>query len=166
MRVIEVTRSAKSHKLNERSSRSHCVVTFNMSRKTGNKLTSSKFTFCDLAGSERIKKSMGENYDENDKRAAEAKNINTSLTTLGRVILALKKKQAMVPFRESALTMLMKSSLSGNCRTALVVAVSESPEMMSESQSTLRFGVTCGALQTKTVSTEVNVDSQMSSLRG
>ena len=27
MKIIEVTRSAKSHKLNERSSRSHCIVT-------------------------------------------------------------------------------------------------------------------------------------------
>ena len=30
MQIIEVTRSAKSHKLNDRSSRSHCIVTLQL----------------------------------------------------------------------------------------------------------------------------------------
>ena len=45
---------------------------------------SSKILFVDLAGSERIKKSgvTGKNQEE-------AKNVNTSLTTLGRCINSL-----------------------------------------------------------------------------
>ena len=42
--------------------------------------------FVDLAGSERITKSQAEAM-----RAEEAKNINTSLSALGRVINALSK---------------------------------------------------------------------------
>lgn len=68
--------------------------------------------FVDLAGSERITKSQVEAM-----RAEEAKNINTSLSALGRVINALSKTGSggFVPYRDCALTMLMKESLSGNC---------------------------------------------------
>lgn len=61
--------------------------------------------FVDLAGSERIKKSQVDNL-----KALEAKNINTSLSALGRVIngLTTTGADAYVPFRDSALTMLMK----------------------------------------------------------
>ena len=81
MKVVEITRSAKSHALNERSSRSHCIVTLYCTRKVGKSMTTSKFLFVDLAGSERIKKSESEFL-----KAEEAKNINMSLTTLGRCI--------------------------------------------------------------------------------
>ena len=53
-------------------------------------MTTSKFTFCDLAGSERVKKTQTFSGTEVNKQAEEAKNINQSLTTLGRVILALR----------------------------------------------------------------------------
>lgn len=56
MKVIEATRTAKSHALNDRSSRSHCLVTIKLTRKKGNSVQTSKFTFVDLAGSERINK--------------------------------------------------------------------------------------------------------------
>ena len=55
-------------------------------------MVQSKFTFCDLAGSERIKKSQNPDSTTFDIQTEEARNINTSLTTLGRVILALKTK--------------------------------------------------------------------------
>jgi hypothetical protein len=50
-------------------------------------------------------------------RAEEAKNINTSLSALGRVInvLSTSGTGGFAPYRDSALTMLMKESLSGNC---------------------------------------------------
>jgi kinesin family protein 5 len=81
--------------------------------------------FVDLAGSERILKSLAEAM-----RAEEAKNINTSLSALGRVINALSKQGSggFVPYRDCALTMLMKESLSGNCQTSLLVTVAEAVE--------------------------------------
>jgi hypothetical protein len=113
MKIIEATRTAKSHALNDRSSRSHCLVSIKLTRKSGSKAVSSKFTFVDLAGSERITKSLA-----TEIKAAEAKNINTSLSALGRTIKELSKsKQGFIPWRDSALTMLMKDSLSGNCIT-------------------------------------------------
>ena len=120
-------------------------------------MTTSKFLFVDLAGSERIKKTQSEFM-----KAAEAKNINMSLTTLGRCIQALKVskgKDAFIPFRESSLTMLLKNSLTGNCRTCLIVTIAEEPDMIPESASSLRFGVSCGRLKTKVSAADtVNVE--------
>jgi hypothetical protein len=35
MKIIEATRTAKSHALNDRSSRSHCLVTIKLTQKKG-----------------------------------------------------------------------------------------------------------------------------------
>lgn len=101
---------------------------------------------------------------EATKQAQEAKNINQSLTTLGRVILALRIKSKTVPFRESALTMLMKNSLVGNCRTMLVVTVAESSDMIHESISSLRFGMQCGALKNQVVKQTVDIGDRVATL--
>ena len=84
MQTIEATRTSKGHLLNDRSSRSHCVITLKLRQKQGNKLMNSKFIVADLAGSERIAKSGVIN--SLDLRAEEAKNINTSLSALGRIV--------------------------------------------------------------------------------
>jgi kinesin family protein 6/9 len=68
----------------------------------------------------------------------------------------LKKKEKVIPFRESALTTLMKNSLVGNCKTCLIVTVADHPDMIQESVSSMRFGMECGALKKKTV-TQANV---------
>jgi len=57
MQLVEATRTAKSHAINDRSSRSHCVVMLKQTVKSGQKQVSNKFMFVDLAGSERIAKS-------------------------------------------------------------------------------------------------------------
>lgn len=119
MELVEITRSSKGHQLNHRSSRSHCVVTLKCNNKKGNMLRKSKFLFVDLAGSERIHKSGATNL-----KAEEAKNINQSLTTLGRCIMAMKTK-TMAPFRESSLTLLLKDSISGNCKTMMICCIAD-----------------------------------------
>ena len=55
-RLVEVSRVAKGHLLNARSSRSHCLVQIHLSLKQGNQVLTPTFLFVDLAGSERIKK--------------------------------------------------------------------------------------------------------------
>jgi hypothetical protein len=99
--------------------------------------------FVDLAGSERILKTKVDHM-----KALEAKNINTSLSALGRVINHLSKKGngGFIPFRDSALTMLMKESLTGNCQTSLIVTVAEALEWSNETVSSLRFGISCGKI--------------------
>jgi kinesin family protein 5 len=71
----------------------------------------------------------------------EAKNINKSLTTLGKVIVALTdKKVSHIPYRESKLTRILSESLGGNSKTLLIITCSPHPYNDSETLSTLRFG--------------------------
>lgn len=52
----------------------------------------------------------------------EAKRINQSLSALGSVIQALTESgRSHVPYRDSRLTHLLKESLGGNTKTALII---------------------------------------------
>ncbi|KAG5271532.1 hypothetical protein AALO_G00181060 [Alosa alosa] len=81
----------------------------------------SKMSLVDLAGSERVSKTGAAG-----ERLKEGSNINKSLTTLGCVISALadqssgKGKNKFVPYRDSVLTWLLKDSLGGNSKTAMI----------------------------------------------
>lgn len=99
------------------------------------------FAFCDLAGSERLKKTLNEG-----ERLKEAQNINTSLLVLGRCLKSVyetqgtKHKTNLVgPFRESKLTRLFQRPLSGNENIALIVNVNPSPNLYIETQNVLNF---------------------------
>ena len=100
------------------------------SSKTG------KLYLVDLAGSEKVGKTgaAGQTLEE-------AKSINKSLTTLGKVIVALTDKKAShIPYRESKLTRILTESLGGNSKTCLIVTCSPHPFNDAETLSTLRFG--------------------------
>ena len=86
--------------MNERSSRSHTILVLEYSQlnKDGSK-KSARLNLVDLAGSERIGKTGA-----SGKVLEEAKKINMSLTTLGRVITQLGEPGSYVPFRDSKLT--------------------------------------------------------------
>lgn len=90
----------------------------------------------DLAGSEKIQKTgaAGQTLEE-------AKMINKSLTTLGKVITALTDKKAThIPYRESKLTRILTESLGGNSKTCLIVTCSPHEFNDQETLSTIRFG--------------------------
>ncbi|KAG6625287.1 hypothetical protein CIPAW_16G086000 [Carya illinoinensis] len=94
--------------LNERSSRSHSVLTIHVvgrDVKTGAPLLGN-LHLVDLAGSERVDRSevVGD-------RLREAQHINKSLSALGDVIFALAQKNLHVPYRNSKLTQVLQSSL-------------------------------------------------------
>ena len=72
-----------------------------------------------------------------------------------------KGNQGHMPFRDSALTMLLKESFTGNTATALVVAVSNSPAMISETMSSLKFGTSCGNVKTTVSKRTVNEGDQI-----
>lgn len=68
------------------------------------------------------------------------KNINQSLTTLGKVIYSLSSGGKNVPsFRESKLTRLLQDSLTANTFTFIVGNISPSLQNNDETLNTLKF---------------------------
>ncbi|XP_068931754.1 kinesin-like protein KIF13B isoform X2 [Petaurus breviceps papuanus] len=140
------SRTVAATNMNEESSRSHAVFKIILthtlydvqSGTSGEKV--GKLSLVDLAGSERATKT-GAAGD----RLKEGSNINKSLTTLGLVISALadqgagRNKNKFVPYRDSVLTWLLKDSLGGNSKTAMVATVSPAADNYDETLSTLRY---------------------------
>jgi Kinesin motor domain len=108
--------------------------------RDGTIVTESFLNFVDLAGSERISvhgDKIKDLEDENEKehlqqnakaRAKEGKSINKSLFFLTQVI-SLKaegKPNTFIPFRNSPLTKILRSSLGGNFRTLVILCVNPS----------------------------------------
>jgi hypothetical protein len=106
-----------NQKMNQLSSRSHTIVTIYITQKlNNNQYLSSNFSLIDLAGSERVKKS-----NSTGVRLEEAKFINTSLSALGNVIAGLAENdERFIPYRSSKLTRILKNSLSGKSRVAVI----------------------------------------------
>ena len=71
---------------------------------------------------------------------AEAMSINGSLTALGRVIKALGEQNAHVPYRDAALTMLLRDSFGGKSCTSVVINVAGEEEHAEETICSLKFG--------------------------
>ena len=89
----------------------------------------------DLAGSERLDKTLSAG-----SVAKEAQHINKSLSFLEQVIIALgDKRREHVPYRSSKLTHVLKDSLGGNCRTALVANVWGESAHVEETAGTCEF---------------------------
>ncbi|XP_077366872.1 kinesin-like protein KIF13B isoform X2 [Festucalex cinctus] len=140
------SRTVASTNMNEESSRSHAVFNIILthtlmdlqSGTSGEKV--SKLSLVDLAGSERAAKTGAAG-----ERLKEGSNINKSLSTLGLVISALadqgagKNRSKFVPYRDSVLTWLLKDSLGGNSRTAMVATISPAADNYDETLSTLRY---------------------------
>lgn len=132
----ERNRHTSETKMNDRSSRSHQILTVIVDGS--NTLNGSRSHSClhlvDLAGSERVGRS-----EASGERLIEAQHINKSLSALGDVMAALANKQTHVPFRNSKLTQLLADSLSGQAKVMMFVHVAPEQSMSGESTSTLKF---------------------------
>ncbi|CAH1119553.1 unnamed protein product [Phaedon cochleariae] len=127
--------------INSHSSRSHSIFTIQLVQTSdiSDDVHISSFHFCDLAGSERMKKTM--NMGD---RLKESNNINTSLLVLGRCIENIKclqqlKDKRLIPFRESKLTQLFKRALLGYENIEMIVNINPSRDMFDETHHALNF---------------------------
>ncbi|KAK6855795.1 Kinesin [Apiospora arundinis] len=158
MRKGDASRTTASTKMNDTSSRSHAVFTIMLKQIHHDMETdetterSSRIRLVDLAGSERAKSTQA-----TGARLREGSNINKSLTTLGRVIAALadspkqrgKRNKDVVPYRDSILTWLLKDSLGGNSKTAMIACIA--PSDYDETLSTLRYADQAKRIRTRAI---------------
>uniref|UniRef100_A0A7S2PCH0 Kinesin motor domain-containing protein n=1 Tax=Zooxanthella nutricula TaxID=1333877 RepID=A0A7S2PCH0_9DINO len=129
-------RSVAATQMNSESSRSHLVFmvkVLGVNKDTGEQ-SRGKILMCDLAGSERLKKSGA--TDEMQKEAIE---INKSLTVLGDVIEALTSNQKIIPYRNHKLTQLMQDSLGGTAKTLMFVNCSPASSNLDETLMSLKY---------------------------
>jgi len=143
--VFAVMQQGKAHRataptlMNAESSRSHSLLIMTVTQRDVNteRIVKAKLVLGDLAGSERVKKTM-----VTGSRLEEAKKINQSLTTLGMVINSLTDGSTHVPYRDSKLTRVLQESLGGNSRTALIVCCApEQVSSLNERDHRRRIGV-------------------------
>ncbi|OZJ06440.1 hypothetical protein BZG36_00598 [Bifiguratus adelaidae] len=158
-------RTVAATNMNETSSRSHAVFTVYLTQKRYDELTKletekvARISLVDLAGSERANSTGA-----TGQRLKEGANINKSLTTLGKVIAGLAEqsmnegkkgkrgKETFIPYRDSVLTWLLKDSLGGNSKTAMIAAIS--PADYEETLSTLRYADQAKKIKNKAVVNE------------
>ncbi|KOM28743.1 hypothetical protein LR48_Vigan569s001400 [Vigna angularis] len=136
MRIGQKNRAVGATALNERSSRSHSVLTVHVRGRelVSNSILRGCLHLVDLAGSERVDKSeaVGE-------RLKEAQHINRSLSALGDVISALAQKSPHIPYRNSKLTQVLQDSLGGHAKTLMFVHINPELNAFGETTSTLKF---------------------------
>lgn len=139
---------------NAESSRSHAIFQIVLTRRVRKcsnnnnydspsaeyELQSSKLSLIDLAGSERA--SAAYRNDRSKNRQTEGGNINKSLLALGNCINALsdaKRGPKHIPYRDSKLTRLLRDSLGGKCRTAMIANVCQQESHFNDTQNTLMY---------------------------
>merc|ERR1719456_1265429 len=156
-------RSTAATKMNDTSSRSHCIFIIKLHQKDASdesKNTFSKVNLVDLAGSERAKSTEAEG-----DRLKEGANINKSLSALGNVINALSSqstgaKKVFVPYRNSKLTRVLQESLSGNSLCTMVAAMSPANTNADETLSTLNY-----ARRAKTIKVSATKNEESSQIK-
>ena len=124
---------------NDCSSRSHTIfrILLESTSETTPTIAArfAQLNLVDLAGSESVSK-----IDE--IRSREGKSINKSLLALSNVIHHLSSgDKKHINFRDSKLTRILKSALSGNSRTGVICTINLNKINYQETLNTLLFGV-------------------------
>jgi len=118
-----------------------------------------KFSFIDLAGSER-----GADTTDTDRQTrAEGAEINKSLLALKECIRALDGGATHVPFRGSKLTEVLRDSFLGDSRTVMIACVSPAAGSCEHTLNTLRYADRVKELRSNVVGTLSSSSSSSSS---
>ena len=141
LRFGNSNRKTHSTDANATSSRSHAVLQILLTQSWNNSSgkqasRESRVNLIDLAGSERAGKTNNRGV-----RLREGANINRSLLALANCINALSQGSSRknAKYRDSKLTHLLKSSLSGACKLIIIANINPSHQMFEDSHNTLKY---------------------------
>ncbi|KAM3582430.1 hypothetical protein VKS41_005074 [Umbelopsis sp. WA50703] len=142
-------RSTAETKMNVSSSRSHAILSFQVTVATGNHQNvegdddedefekyalTGKINLIDLAGSEDNRRT-----DNGKERLAESGAINKSLFVLGQVVESINAASARIPFRDSKMTRILQPSLGGKAQGMMVVNIAPGQSFFMDSYNSLSF---------------------------
>lgn len=170
----EANRKYAVTSMNHNSSRSHTIFRLNVTSvrvmevqddEESSITTESVLNFVDLAGSERVSNLQETPLPRHKMKSnietlvTEGKHINTSLFYLCQVINRLSEKNTSkndmhIPYRNSNLTKILRSSLGGNSLTCIICTATPTLAQFEMTLSTLRFG---GTARTITNRVEANI---------
>ncbi|XP_037659115.1 kinesin-like protein KIFC2 isoform X2 [Choloepus didactylus] len=143
-------RATAATAMNQRSSRSHALVTLTLraAAPPHGPGTAGTLHLVDLAGSERAWKAGAAGAPggagDGARRQREARTINRSLLALGGVMAALRARRPHVPFRDSQLTRLLQPALGPGATAVLLLQISTRPEDLGETVCSLKFAERVG----------------------
>ena len=120
--------------MNDDSSRSHAILQITLRNKF-NKKQHGKLSFIDLAGSER----GADVTDTNKQTRLDGAEINKSLLALKECIRAMDQEKRHLPFRGSKLTLVLKDSFVGDCKTLMIGNISPAQSSCEHTLNTLRY---------------------------
>ncbi len=115
-----------------------------------------RLSFVDLAGSESTARA-----ETNGERRQEGVSINRGLSTLGRCVAAICKRDKHIPFRDSSLTKVLRESLTGGGITSLIACVSPTEADLRETVSTLRYADSVKSMQKPPVPVHLLVQAEL-----
>ncbi|KAH9310925.1 hypothetical protein KI387_025960 [Taxus chinensis] len=130
IQLVEKKRVVKSTSCNERSSRSHCIITVYVPAVRG------QLVLVDMAGSENIDQAAS---------GIEAKmqtgKINQGNGALKRVVEAIANGDNYIPYRDSKLTMLLQDSFEDDkAKILMILCASTDPKDIYKTIGTLEYG--------------------------
>ena len=153
------TRLTRGTKMNDTSSRSHCIAMLKLTVLEGGLVRTSRLQFFDLMGSERF---VGQNAAHDAAASSKAAMggwegifSNLSLMALYSCIeLAAKNRRKKNPKPDKSmlgmlLTKLLAGSLMGSALTGMVTCISQSPRNGDETYLSLGYGTTMSKLLKK-----------------
>jgi kinesin family protein 2/24 len=152
MQVIEYGLKARTVGVtgaNSDSSRSHGIIQITLKEPNGS--MHGKISFIDLAGSERA----ADTIDTNKQTRIDGAEINKSLLALKECIRALDQDKKHTPFRGSKLTLVLRDSFMGNCKTLMIANISPCSSCAEHTLNTLRY-----ADRVKELKKEKNVNDE------
>ncbi|XP_032112285.1 kinesin-like protein KIFC2 isoform X1 [Sapajus apella] len=159
LRLGRSNRATAATAMNQRSSRSHALVTLTLRAASPPRAPSTAGSLAplgtlhlvDLAGSERARKAGEAGPPRGDpdgaRRLREAQTINRSLLALGGVMAALRAHRPHVPFRDSQLTRLLQPALGPGTTAVLLLQISTRPEDLGETVCSLKFAERVGQVE-------------------